>query len=439
MRRMQFSHWHRKPIGVAVLAVVAGLAAWAVSTRSVAQSPAGEARTPIPIDRAPTWFAPADPYDTFSGAVAVDPVRNEIILQSPRKLLVYHREANTPPSASMTEPKRMIAGPKTKMDDNCGLYVDWKTGQVYSIPNDIADRMVVFPPEAKGDVAPERELVTPHTVYGMAVDEEAGEIFLTVQHPPAVAVFSKMARGGDPMLRVLEGNRTQLAYPHGIALDTKNKRIFVSNHGSVALNKDGIGWGRWPVSSSGGGATVWENPVATEWYKDEVVRHKYVDRGNVIPGTGRFVPPSITVYPLKASGDTPPLQVIQGPKTQLNWPMHLYVDSGHGEVFVANNTGHSVLVFRVTDQGDVAPIRVLKGSKTGIKNPTGVYVDTQNDELVVSNMRTHSATVFRRTAEGDTPPLRVIRTAPLGTEAPALGQVTSIAYDSKREEILAPN
>ena len=432
MKRIDFSRWHRKITGVVVLAAAVGLVIWATSARSVAQSSEEGSRTSTLLDRAPAWIVSADPYDTYSAAVAVDPVRNEIILQSPKKLLVYNREANTPPSASMTEPKRMIVGPKTKMDDNCGLYVDWKTGELYTIANDITDLMVVFSPGATGDVAPAREMVTPQTVYGMAVDEEAQEIFFTVGHPPAVTVFPKSSQGNEPALRILEGDRTQLAFPHGIALDSKNKLIFVTNHGAVASNKDGIGWARWPISSPESPTPRYQIPAGSRSYKS-------LDRGNVIPGTGRFVPPSITVYPLKASGDTPPLRVIQGPKTQLDWPMHLYVDSEHGEVFVANDTGHSVLVFRVTDQGDAAPIRVLKGPKTGIQNPTGVYVDTQNDELVVSNMRTHSATVYRRTASGDTPPLRVIRSAPLGVEAPALGQVSSFTYDTKRDEILAPN
>src|SRR6476620_7043218 len=124
MKRVYFSHWRRKTTGVGVLAVVAGLAAWALSSRSVAQSSAGQVRTTSTmIDRAATWHHDPDPYAAFSGNVAVDNVRNEIVVQSPRKLIVYDRQANTPPKATLTEPKRMIFGPKTQMSDNCGLYV----------------------------------------------------------------------------------------------------------------------------------------------------------------------------------------------------------------------------------------------------------------------------------------------------------------------------
>jgi hypothetical protein len=67
-----------------------------------------------------------------------------------------------------------------------------------------------------------------------------------------------------------------------------------------------------------------------------------------------------------------------------------------------------------------------------------VYVDVTNDELWVANMGNHRATVYRRTAEGDTAPIREIRSAPDGVPSPTLVNVR-IAYDTTREQILAPN
>jgi 6-phosphogluconolactonase (cycloisomerase 2 family) len=159
----------------------------------------------------------------------------------------------------------------------------------------------------------------------------------------------------------------------------------------------------------------------------------------MLPGSGRYEPPSITVYPLDARGDNPPLRVIEGPDTQLNWPAHISVDEEHGDVYIANDGTDAILVFRVTDSGNVRPTRVLKGPKTQIKNPTGVFVDTVNNELVVANMGNHRATVYPRSAEGDTPPIRTIRTAPNGTPALQIGNPGAVAYDTKRDEILVPN
>jgi DNA-binding beta-propeller fold protein YncE len=209
-------------------------------------------------------------------------------------------------------------------------------------------------------------------------------------------VYNKMAQGEDKPKRTLGGPKTNLEDPHGVALDMKDALLFVTNHGNT--------------------------------------------RGGVEPNTyGKFEPPSITVYPMKAEGDTAPLRVIEGPKTQLNWPAHVWIDEAHGEFYVANDAAHSVLVFRTTDSGDVAPTRVIQGAKTQIRNPMGVFLDAEHDELWVSNMGNHRAVVFDRTANGNVEPKRVIRSAPPEKIALAIGNPGAVGYDSKREEILVPN
>ena len=54
--------------------------------------------------------------------------------------------------------------------------------------------------------------------------------------------------------------------------------------------------------------------------------HWPLDRAHAIPGSGRNVAPSITVYPKGARGDAAPVRRIQGPKTQLNWPTGMAID-----------------------------------------------------------------------------------------------------------------
>jgi hypothetical protein len=381
-----------------------------------------KATNAIPGNRPPVRMV-RDPYATFS-AVTVDSTRNEIILQDENlfQIMTYDRTANTPPSATMTEPKRILAGPATKLEFNCGLYVDPKTGDIYSVANDTVDTMVVFSRDQKGDVPPARELKTPHRTFGIAVDEHAEELFLTVQTPSAVMVYRKMAKGNEPPIRIIEGDHTRLEDPHGIAIDTKNKLMFVANHGSVAYSQEGKNFTRYPAEGGG-----WHIPNENE-------RRKFMT-----PGSGKFMPPSITVYPLGAVGDVAPLRIISGPATQLDWPSQMYFDEEHGELFVANDVGDSVLVFRTNDSGNAAPTRVIKGPNTGIKNPTGIFLDIEHQELVVANMGNHSATVYSRTAEGDTPPLRTIRGSPAGKQALDIGNPGAVAYDTKREQVLVPN
>ncbi|HWP83555.1 MAG TPA: hypothetical protein VNN17_00055 [Terriglobia bacterium] len=362
-----------------------------------------------------------DPYPAFS-SVAVDPVRDEVVFTDENlfQVMVYDRMANTPPGAAMTEPKRVIGGLKTKIEFNCDVYVDPKTGDIYTISHDSEGMpLTIFDRQASGDVAPSREMDVPKGTYGVAVDEEAEEIFLSIQHDSAVVVFKKYGERDDPPIRLLQGDKTLLGDAHGIALDTRKGEMFVSNYGYSSS--------RGQAQADRGGRRGQAKP---NWP---------LQRDVAIPGTGKMLPPSINVYPLKAHGDIPPLRMIQGPKTQLNMPSHLFMDEQHGELYVANDMGNSILVFDAAANGDVAPKRVLKGPRTLIQNPTGLDVDLKNDELWVANFGTHAATVFKRTAEGDTPPLRVIRNGPVGAPSLMIGNPGAVGYDSKREEILVPN
>ena len=115
------------------------------------------------------------------------------------------------------------------------------------------------------------------------------------------------------------------------------------------------------------------------------------------------------------------------------------IDEERGELYVANDMGDSILVFRTDAEGDVAPLRVLQGAKTGLKNPTGVYLDRKEQELLVANFGNHTATAYKLPAGGDVAPLRKVRSGPADTPALMIGNPGSVAYDSKREEILVPN
>lgn len=336
--------------------------------------------------------------DPIYTAVTVDTRLDEVFLQDSNawSIRVFNRQDNTPPNAPRTEPKRVISGDKTDVQFNSCIYVDPKNGDIYSVENDIGDSIVVFSHDAAGNVAPIRKLKVTHRAYAMAVDEDKEELYLSVQYPPQVAVYRKLASGDEKPRRLLQGESTRLSDAHGLTIDTKNKLLFVNNWGNISDYK--------------------------------------------VAGTGRFEAPSISVYPLNADGDMPPLRVIQGPKTQLNWPGAMSVNPETGELYVANDVNNSILVFRgTTDKGDVAPARVIKGDKTRLSYPTGVFVDTKNKQLWVSNLGNSSATVYPLAANGNVPPVRMIRSAPLDKVSLKFGKTQAVAYDSKREEILVPN
>jgi hypothetical protein len=367
----------------------------AMFQRGAAAATAAADRPAESVDRKPLRVI-RDTYPTYS-AIAQDAQSGDIFLQDENLfgIRVFDRLDNTPANAAFTEPKRMLAGEKTKLEFNCGLYIDPVTGDIYSVSNDTSNTLTIYDRNAEGDVPPKRELTTPQGTYGIAVDEKREELYLTVQHVNTVIVYRKQASGRDEALRRIVGQKTQFEDPHGISLDTKRGLILVTNHGNA--------------------------------------------REGTEPKWGKFEPPSITIHAIDASGDVAPLRVVEGDKTRLNWPAHIWVDEERGEYYVANDADNSVLVFNIEDNGNVAPKRMIRGERTQIRNPMGVYLDSKNNELWVSNMGNHRATVYDRMANGNVAPKRVIRSAPADKIALTIGNPGAVGYDSKREEILVPN
>jgi hypothetical protein len=349
------------------------------------------ARTPVRTirDTAPVY-----------SAVAVDVNSNEVILQDNNlwSYRVFDRLTPTPKSdTEISQPKRIVQGDKTALQFNNGLYVDPANGDIYSVESDTGDKMERFPRDANGDVYPTSILHMPHRVYNIAADEVKQELFVTVEFQPEVVVYKKGAAGDEKPLRMLAGENTGLDAPHGIAVDQKDGLLFVNTWGAHSTFKLGE--------------------------------------------SGKFFPPAIKVYALDASGDTPPLRVITGDKTQLDWPGAMKYNPENGDLYVANDIGQSVLVFANAPnaQGDVAPTRVIHGPSTRLRNPTGVALDLRNKEVWVSNLGNSSATVYPLMADGDVSPLRIIRSAEESKVGVNFGRTAAVAYDPVRQEILVPN
>jgi 6-phosphogluconolactonase (cycloisomerase 2 family) len=330
-------------------------------------------------------------------SVGIDTQHNEVFLQDSNtwSIRVFSRMDNAKPGAPPTEPRRVISGPKSDVQFNSCVYIDPASGDVYSVENDIGDTIVTFANDATGDPAPKNKLKVTHRAFAMAIDNDNQELFLSVQYPPQVAVYRKGASGDEKPKRLLIGDKTKLSDSHGLAIDTKNKLLFVNNWGNVSDYR--------------------------------------------IPGSGRFEDPSITVFALNADGDAAPLRVIQGPQTQLDWPGAMSVNPDNGDLYVANDVGQSLLVFHGADKGDVAPARVIKGTRTGLSYPTGVFVDAKNNEVWASNLGSSSATVYPLMANGDVTPLRTIRSAQENKASLRFGKTQALVYDPMREQILVPN
>ena len=354
----------------------------------------------------------SDPYPVFNG-LAIDPENNLVAMSdvNRKSILSYSRTAESRPGG-ITDPQHHVFGPRTNVGFVAGIVLDPEHKEILAVNNDIEDTLVVLPYGAHGNEAPKRMLSVPHQAWGVALSRTHQELAITVELQEAVVIYKREAHNVEAPMRVIRGPNAGLADPHGIVWDDQHDEITVANHGNY----------RGLVKDVGGGC------VPTGALAD-----------NAELEAGAVLPPSITTYSGDARGDAKPLRKIQGDKTRLDFPMGLGDDPANNEFAVANNGDSSVLIFSRTAEGNVAPVRVISGAKTGVNRPMGVAIDPVNNELWVSNFIDHSALVFDRKANGNVAPKRVIRTAPEGTPSPGFGNPQTVAYDSKRGQILVPN
>src|SRR5438445_4401801 len=356
----------------------------------------------------------SDPYPTLH-SVVVDTERDKVFMSDPnRHALWSYDRLSASKGREMIEPLTGIRGPSTGMMFIAAVTLDRAKQEIYTVDNDIGDRMMVFPYDADGNVKPKRVLDVPHQAWGLSISPERNELAVTVESSRQIVIYRKGAEGHEQPLRTIRGPKTGLGDPHGVFLDGKNNEIIVANHGNQG--------GRQPAPG--------DAPARQ--------RGTRVSEPQPVVG-GHFDEPSIAAFTADARGDVAPIRRIQGGKTGLNWPMAIDVDRTRNEIAVANNGDSSIRIFRRTDAGDVAPVRTIKGPRTGIAGPMGVAFDPKNDEIWVANYGDHTALVFSSTASGNVAPKRILRNAPGGSPTVGFGNPGAVAYDSKRDEILVPN
>ncbi len=187
-------------------------------------------------------------------AVSLDLEHREILVASlsARAITIFSMDAN-----GNARPVRYIKGPKTKLGHLVGLGVDPATG-VLVVAN--SDGVLFFSRKADGDVAPSGEIRGAHTgirdePWELHVD--GGKIFLAVSNhlhqnlysgvtlkpgffkPPEdpwlnpelgfIGVWNVRDRGDVAPRGVIKGAFSQLVHPTGLALNSKDGEIYVTD------------------------------------------------------------------------------------------------------------------------------------------------------------------------------------------------------------------
>ena len=161
----------------------------------------------------------------------------------------------------------------------------------------------------------------------VADDAEVGQFL-----PPSITVYPANAKGDQKPSRTIQGSKTQLDWPMGLAMDPVHNEIAIVNNGDN----------------------------------------------------------SVLFYRRTDTGDVAPVRAIRGPRTRINRPMGLAIDTKHDEVWVANFADHTALAFNRSDNGDQAPKRIIRNApagtpSAGFGNPMAMAYDSKREEILVPN------------------------------------------------------
>lgn len=132
-----------------------------------------------------------------------------------------------------------------------------------------------------------------------------------------------------------------------------------------------------------------------------------------------------------ATGDEPPLRVIQGSKTRMIRPQTVEVDPVNNEIVAADSSSRAILVYDRMANGDVAPKRVIGGDKTLFRDIIGIAVDAKRNLILASTRSTDGFSgilMFDRMANGNVAPIRKIG----GPLTGALGAFRQLKVDTDR-------
>lgn len=250
------------------------------------------------------------PHQAWGLALGEKADQIAVTVEVQNTIVFYKREVK-----GVEAPLRIIRGAATGLADPHGIYWDQAHNEI-GVANHGNFRGVVR--NTGGGCSPS---------FVVEDEAEAGE-----SRPPSIRIFAADARGDSKPLRVIEGSKTGLDWPMGVAYDPQHDAIVVANNGDS----------------------------------------------------------SILVFGRNSNGDVAPLRVIRGDKTGISHPMGVAVDAEKNEIWVSNWGDHSAVAFDSGARGNVAPKRVIRtapaGTPTpGFGNPMALAYDSKRDELLVPN------------------------------------------------------
>ena len=246
----------------------------------------------------------------------------------------------------------------------------------------------------------------------MAYDDVHDEIVVPQPQAQAIMTFRGGANGEEPPIRVIQGSLTQLGDsdddPDRLALDPVNHEIFVPQKDYILVFDRRANGNVAPLRIlKGPDAFRRASAVAV----DPVNNVLLVSGRPADGGAG-----GVMIFERTAQGNTKPLRVIRGPRTDLRGGGRIFAHPERGLILVSvesgsrqnaptgeenytplNEMAHDrgyVGVWSIHDSGDVAPRWMIGGPKGMMLQIRGVALDPKNKTVMISDKRLNAVVTF---------------------------------------------
>ncbi len=256
---------------------------------------------------------------------------------------------------------RSINGAATGLNSPDGISVDNVNGEI-AIANGAGNSITVYAIGASGNAAPLRTIAGGSTglsrPLGVAIDPVNNEIVVMNNQSSAITVYARTANGNVAPLRTISGANTvfwQCCNPYALALDTVNNEILVPLNvggpavaGYVVFSRTANG-NVAPLRRVQGNLTTFASAqgIAVDTVNNEIA---VTDSA---PGSFR-----VLTFSRAANGNVAPLRILTNADNG-----GVRIDPTNNELLVASGSG--VNVYARTASGAASPLRTLRNSAGG--------------------------------------------------------------------------
>ena len=274
-------------------------------------------------------------------------------------------------------------------------------------------QIAIFARMAKGGDAPQRLLFgqatkLSRTMHAISYSGIRDEFFVTNPFAQAILTFRGGANGQEAPIRVIQDPDTHLDDPDTLEIDEVHGEIWVPQKDDILV---------YPMTGDGDVAPIrilhggrkngWRS--ASGGIAVDPIHNVVVAAGTILTDENVWHSPygdtreSLLIFDRLANGDVKPLRVIRGPKTGMHAIRQMQIQPKGGWIVITQMTsgelpepeGTYVGVFSIDDEGDVPPRWKIDGKPAnGMKKPHGIALDPRNKEVVIADMRMNAILTF---------------------------------------------